>query len=107
MDKATEVMLSGNTYSYYISSMTAQITSKGQVTIPVSIRRRLNLRPGDALQFDEDAPFVKAVKAYDMARMKSAVGCCRERSSVYGSRTWLDETRGTVDLPPDPHAHRG
>lgn len=99
-------MIACITPMYYRCGMTTVITSKGQVTIPASIRRRLNLRPGDSLRFDEEAPFVKAVKAYDVARMKAAVGCCRERAAVYGSRDWLDETRGPVDLPADPDAHR-
>lgn len=35
--------------------MTATITSKGQITIPLSIRRKLHLNPGDQIEFDEDA----------------------------------------------------
>ncbi len=91
---------------YYHPLVTTTMTSKGQVTIPANIRRRLNLRPGDALEFDETAPFVKAVKAFDAAKMKASVGCCREHAVVYGSRTWLDETRGSVDLPPNRNANR-
>lgn len=30
----------------------AKLTSKGQVTIPVAVRRRLSLQPGDDLLFD-------------------------------------------------------
>ncbi|MGQ9496772.1 MAG: AbrB/MazE/SpoVT family DNA-binding domain-containing protein [Desulfotomaculales bacterium] len=30
----------------------ARLTSKGQVTIPVIVRRKLNLQPGDELLFD-------------------------------------------------------
>lgn len=30
----------------------ARLTSKGQVTIPVVVRRKLNLQPGDELLFD-------------------------------------------------------
>lgn len=32
----------------------AQITSKGQVTIPKSVRERLGLKPGDQIEFIED-----------------------------------------------------
>lgn len=32
----------------------ARLTSKGQVTIPVIVRRKLNLQPGDELVFDLD-----------------------------------------------------
>ena len=73
------------------------ITSKGQVTIPVKIRCKLNLHPGDVLKFDEDEPFLKATKAFDVSKMRSVIGCCREKAGLYGSKVWLDETRGPVD----------
>jgi len=31
---------------------TGRVTSKGQVTIPLDVRRHLNIRQGDRLQFD-------------------------------------------------------
>jgi AbrB family looped-hinge helix DNA binding protein len=31
-----------------------KVTSKGQVTIPIGVRKRLGLRPGDELEFVED-----------------------------------------------------
>ncbi len=42
--------------------MQATLTSKGQITIPIHIRNRLHLKPGDVLEFDETAPFLKAIK---------------------------------------------
>lgn len=42
--------------------MNATLTSKGQITIPLKVRKRLNLKPGDVLDFDEEAPFLKAVR---------------------------------------------
>jgi antitoxin PrlF len=32
-------------------SMTATVTAKGQVTLPVEVRRRLGLKPGSKLEF--------------------------------------------------------
>jgi AbrB family looped-hinge helix DNA binding protein len=42
--------------------MLATLTSKGQITIPVYVRNRLNLKAGDVFEFDETAPFLKATK---------------------------------------------
>lgn len=35
--------------------MRSTVTAKGQVTIPKPIRERLGLRPGEVLEFEEDA----------------------------------------------------
>ncbi len=40
--------------------MTATITSKGQITIPLRVRQKLNLKVGDRLEFDESAPILTA-----------------------------------------------
>ncbi|NBD33576.1 MAG: AbrB/MazE/SpoVT family DNA-binding domain-containing protein, partial [Cyanobacteria bacterium] len=32
----------------------AKVTSKGQITIPVEIRKQLNLKPGDKVLFIEE-----------------------------------------------------
>jgi len=34
----------------------AKVTSKGQVTIPLEVRRRLGIRQGDQLEFDTAKP---------------------------------------------------
>jgi AbrB family looped-hinge helix DNA binding protein len=76
--------------------MKATLTSKGQITIPVEIRRKLGLAPGQVLEFDEDAPFLKAVPVFDEERMRSVLGCSEGRLGST-SAEWLDETRGEFE----------
>ncbi|MBI4327380.1 MAG: AbrB/MazE/SpoVT family DNA-binding domain-containing protein [Chloroflexi bacterium] len=79
--------------------MKATLTSKGQITIPAPIRERLGLKPGQVLDFDEAAPFLKAVPVFDENEMLSVVGCAKDRVGR-STEEWLNETRGLVTLPP-------
>jgi AbrB family looped-hinge helix DNA binding protein len=78
--------------------MKATLTSKGQITIPVKIRRKLGLKPGQVLDFDEEAPYLKAVPVFDEEAMRSVLGCAKSRTGMKTAE-WLDETRGRVELP--------
>jgi AbrB family looped-hinge helix DNA binding protein len=79
--------------------MQSTLTSKGQITIPVALRRKLRLKVGDVLNFDENAPFLKASKQIDTKRMRSALG--RGKRVLNGKTTeqWMDYLRGPVELP--------
>ncbi|MEW6754972.1 MAG: AbrB/MazE/SpoVT family DNA-binding domain-containing protein [Candidatus Latescibacterota bacterium] len=79
--------------------MKATLTSKGQITIPAAIRRRLGLKAGQILDFDEHAPYLKAVPVFDEDEMRSVLGCA---GGALGRRAkeWLEETRGPAALPP-------
>ncbi len=80
--------------------MKATLTSKGQITIPASIRHRLGLKSGQVLDFDEEAPFLKAIPVFDEEALRSVVGCGSDR--ITGSAMdWLEESRGPVELPAD------
>lgn len=80
--------------------MKATITSKGQITIPVGIRNKFQLKPGDVLEFDEGASFVKATKRITHEGW--------DRFGQQWNDPWPDDTpaevleelRGPVDLPP-------
>ena len=81
--------------------MKATLTSKGQITIPVSIRTRLDLKPGDILDFDETAPFLKATKAI-LPQAWEQFG--REAIDPWEGMDILkvmDQLRGPVELPAD------
>lgn len=45
------------------------------------------------MDFDEDAPYLKAIPVFDEDAMRSVVGCA-ESSLGFTATEWLDETRG-------------
>ena len=53
--------------------MTATITSKGQITIPLRVRQKLNLKAGDQLEFDELAPVLTARRVVKRSDWDSAL----------------------------------
>jgi AbrB family looped-hinge helix DNA binding protein len=80
----------------YNLAMKATLTSKGQITIPIKIREKLGLKPGQVLDFDEDAPYLKATPVFDEDAMRSVVGCA-EGKLGFTAAEWLDETRGPAE----------
>ncbi len=77
----------------YNKVMKATLTSKGQITIPKAIRRRLGLEPGQVLEFDENTPYLRAVPVFDEDSMRALVGCTQGRLGKTADE-WLEETRG-------------
>ena len=73
--------------------MRATLTSKGQITIPTAIRRRLGLKPGQVFEFDEEKPYLMAVPVFDEQAMRALVGCTEGRLAKTTDE-WLSETRG-------------
>ena len=77
--------------------MQATITDKGQITIPIEIRKRLNLQPGQRLEFDERAPFLKAMKVIDRGRMDLARGALGAELANISILEAIEGLRGPVD----------
>jgi len=82
-----------------MEEMRATVTSKGQITIPQAIRKKLHLEPGTVLDFDERASHLKATKAIDAERMRSVIGIGKAELADKTVDEWLDELRGSVEIP--------
>ena len=50
-----------------------RLTEKGQVTIPIDIRERLQLRPGDEVDFTVDGETVRLTRAATVRRGRRIV----------------------------------
>ncbi len=70
--------------------MTATLTSKGQITIPQSIRKHLRLKPGDILDFDDQAPFLKAYRVVDREKARQLLGSKAKELSGKTVEEWMD-----------------
>ena len=79
--------------------MKATITSKGQITIPIGIRKSLRLKTGDVLEFDEKAPYLKAAKAIPPRAWTLFEEAWQDPWPNYSTEEVLDEIRGPVELP--------
>lgn len=74
----------------------AKVTSKGQVTVPREIRRRLGVRTGDRLLFEEDGDGVRvtAVRKESFFKKYEGIGNPGIGKGRKGIQKWLRELRG-------------
>lgn len=66
------------TYGYYLFSMSITMlastsTQKGQVTIPLEIRKQWNLRPGDRVVFIQESGKVELRPESDFYALKGTI----------------------------------
>ncbi len=65
----------------------AKITSKGQITVPISIRKALGLKDGDKVVFYEDPETNKIIITNaSMAALYEVQEACRGLAEKYGVR---------------------
>src|SRR5436190_3139443 len=83
----------------YSALMKATVTSKGQITIPLPIRRKLQLHRGTVLDFDENADHLKATKSANAERMHAVIGIAKKELTGRSVAEWLDVLRGPADIP--------
>ncbi|MBE2205281.1 MAG: AbrB/MazE/SpoVT family DNA-binding domain-containing protein [Chthoniobacterales bacterium] len=79
--------------------MKATLTSKGQITIPLKIRKRLALKPGDMLNFDETTPFLKAVRVIPPGAWEEFGKGWKDPWPGMTMEEVMEDLRGPVELP--------
>jgi len=74
-------------------SQTAKISSKGQVTVPIAIRKALNANPGDCLIWDvsdSGSVVVRHAREVDVSYLSAVSGTLSEWNSDEDEETFAD-----------------
>lgn len=74
----------------------AKITSKGQITVPIEVRRILGVRAGDYLLFESDSNgvHVRPVRSQSVFEKYRGIGNPGIGSGKKAINRWLREMRG-------------
>jgi AbrB family looped-hinge helix DNA binding protein len=74
----------------------AKITSKGQITVPIEVRRILGVRAGDRLLFESDSKGmrVRPLRSLDALEKYRGIGTPGIGSGRKAINRWLREMRG-------------
>lgn len=74
--------------------MTSTISSKGQITLPSALRKRLGWKAGTKLEFNEIDEGIVARPAFDLEEMRSVLGCAADFEPTKSSGEILAGFRG-------------
>ena len=83
-----EVMRQGN-----VDHHLAKVTSKGQTTIPVSVRTKLNVRAGDVITWDvqgDGSAVVRRVEPLDVSFLRATLDTLGEWQSAEDDEAYRD-----------------
>ena len=74
----------------------ARVTSKGQVTVPVEVRRALGVEPGDDLEFEvrEDRAVFKVMRRTPLTALQGALPVSRPIGARDAERTEAGRVMG-------------
>ena len=74
----------------------AKLTSKGQITVPIEVRRLMGIAPGDRLLFESDGETIHVRPIRNGSRFEKyrGIGNPGIASGRRGIANWLRELRG-------------
>jgi AbrB family looped-hinge helix DNA binding protein len=74
----------------------AKVTSKGQITVPVEIRRSLGVKPGDSIRFEQQEGGIRVVRetSEDPFEKLRGIGIPGVGPGREGVMTYMRELRG-------------
>jgi AbrB family looped-hinge helix DNA binding protein len=79
--------------------MKAQVTSKGQVTIPKELRDRFGIEPGAQVQFAASGDGIRLRKVVDRGKQRRVLGRLKRELEGRAVSDLLEKLRGPVELP--------
>ena len=76
----------------------AKVTSKGQITVPLAIRRKLGVRAGDKVLFEDDGEVMRVtgIRSESPFARYAGIGTPGIAKGRKGIQKWLRETRGDL-----------